>query len=343
MRRRSLVRPAQRRAGRGARDGPGRGAVALAFLAALTGLACGAEREAPPGPPAAPHGAVVIEPNELRVGDLLWIDVTVVTPPDHRVRPIDLADPGEALWLLDAEPLPVRRDGERWTHVTRARARVKQAPGEYAWPAQTVEVESPDGELVRLELEAREFRVGSVAASLPDRLEPFGLRAPAPAGSGPGGLMAALLGSAATLLALAGWSLARRRLAARRGRGRSTVPAPDAAPVWVWADAELEAALAGLEADPDVAADRAARALRRYVQRRTRRPVESLTTEEIAAQRPPGRLRSGWPRLVALLRRLDALRFPGGLAREEGRAALRDLLEDARRFVSDSIPPRELR
>jgi len=315
--------------------------VALAFVAALTGLACGAEHEAPPGPPTAPHGTVVIEPNELRVGDLLWIDVTVVTPPDHRVRPIDLADPGEALWLLDAEPLPVRRDGERWTHVTRVRARVKQAPGEYAWPAQTVEVESPDGKLVRLELEAREFRVGSVAASLPDRLEPFGLRTPAPAGSRPSGLSAALLGSAATLLALAGWWLARRRRAARRGR--RAAPAPDAAPAWVCAHAELEAALTGLEADPDAAADRAARALRRYVQRRTRRPVESLTTEEIAAQRPPGRLRSGWPRLVELLRRLDALRFPGGLAREEGRAALRDLLEDARRFVSDSIPPRELR
>jgi hypothetical protein len=309
--------------------------------AALAALACGGEPEPAPGPPAAPHGAVVIEPSELRVGDVVSVEIAVVTPPDHRVRPIDVAGRTEALWLLDAEAQPVRRTGDRWTHVTRVRARVKEAPGEYAWSAQPVEVEGPDGEVARLELEPRPFAVTSVAAAMPDRLEPFGLRAAERERSGTGALPAALLGSAATLLALGALALARRVRAERRAR--SAAAGPEAPPAWETADAELEAALAEVELDPDAAADRAALALRRYVHRRASRPLETLTTEEIAAQRPPGRLRSRWPDLVQLLRRLDALRFPGDLAREGGRAALRDTLADARRFVADSIPPRELR
>lgn len=312
-----------------------------ALLAALAALACGGEVEPAPGPPAAVHGAVVLEPSELGVGDLVSVEITVVTPPDHRVRPIDVADRIDPLWLLDAETRPVAREGERWTHVTRVRARVKEAPGDYAWPAQTIEVEGPDGELHPLELEARPFTVASVVGQIPERIEPFGLRTPSAESGGRGGLGSALLGAAAMLLALGGLRLAGRARAARRARGDA--PAPDATPAWTAADAELEAALADVDDDPDAAADRAALALRRYVHRRAHRPIETLTTEEIAAQRPPGRLRSRWPDLVGLLRRLDALRFPGDLAREEGRVALRETLHEARRFVSDSIPPRELR
>jgi hypothetical protein len=316
----------------------GRVRVALVTLA-LASFACGGEPE-PSGPPVAIHGAIVIEPSELVVGDLVTVDLVVVTPPDHRVRPIDVSESSDALWLLDAETLPVRRTGERWAHVTRVRARVKALPGEYVWPDQAVEVEGPDGDVETLTLEAHPFTVSSVAASMPDRREPFGLRAPDRETGGLGRLGAALLGSVATLLVLGAGALARRARAARRAHAEAE-PA-DATPAWVAADAELTAALAQVEGEPDAAADRAALALRRYVHRRARRPLETRTTEEIAAQRPPGRLRSRWPELVELLRRLDALRFPGDLAREGGRAALRDTLDDARRFVSDSIPPREL-
>jgi hypothetical protein len=257
------------------------------------------------------------------------------------VRPVELPDAIPPLWLLDAERLPVRREGGRWTHVTRVRARVREAPGHYEWPAQTLEVETPRGDLRRVALEARPFTVASVSDALPDRLEPFGLRAPGDRAPGGGGLGHVLLGAALTLLAGAGLAGARRLRDRRRARARAA-PA-DATPAWVAADAELAAALERVAADPRAAADAAALALRRYVRRRANRAVETLTTEEIAAQRPPGRLRSRWAEWLALLRRLDTLRFPGDLDRAEGRDALRETLEDARRFVADSIPPRELR
>jgi len=191
-----------------------------------------------------------------------------------------------------------------------------------------------------LALPAQPFTVASVSERMPDRLEPFGLRAPEPTRRG-GFLAPALAGSLATLLALAGVSAWRRGRERRRARGRSE--APDDAQPWTSADAELAAALARLDDDAHAAADATAMALRRYASRRALRPVEALTTEELAAQAPPGRLRSRWPALLDLLRRLDALRFPGGLERAESRSALRELIGEARAFVSDSIPPRELR
>ena len=314
------------------------GRAGLVGLFAL--LACsGEETPQTPGPPAAIHGAVVIEPNDLRVGDLLTLEITVVTPPGHRVRPVELSETIAPLWLLDAEALPVQRSVERWTHTTRVRARVRQAPGRYNWPEQEITVESPEGKTKPLVLAAREFRVASVSDAVPDRLEPFGLRVPEPVEGGGGGLGHGLLGSAATLLLLGAIH------GARRWRSRQRIPraAPDSTPPWTVADRELEAALARAVEDPHGAADGAAQTLRRYVHRRANRPIETLTTEEIACQRPPGRLRSRWPDLVDLLRRLDSLRFPGDLDGEAGRASLRDCLADARQFVSDSIPPRELR
>jgi len=323
------------RAGRA--RGPAPALLAVAFALG----ACGEEPAPAPGPPAAPHGAVVLEPGELAVGDLLTVEILVVTPADHGVRPVQLPEQIPPLWLLDAERLPVRREGERWIHGTRVRARVREAPGDYAWPPLRAEVETPAGALLEVELAGRPFTVVSVAGEHPGQHGPFGLRMPeAPAA--PGGFwVPALLGSATTLLALGGLGLARRRRA--RARARAREPAPDPTPPWVAAGRALDAALARVESDPRAAGDEAAMALRRYVHRRADRPVESLTTEEIAAQRAPGRLRSRWPELVALLRRLDALRFPGDLDRSEGRAALRAALEDARAFVASSAPPRELR
>jgi len=267
----------------------------------------------------------------------------VVTPPDHRVRPIELTGSIPPLWLLDAERLPVRRDGQRWLHVTRVRARVREAPGEYAWPAQRIEVETPDGGVAPLLLEAQPFVVASASDMLPDRLEPFGLRAPiATEGTG-SRLAAALLGSAATLLTLAGVRLVRLRRAARWKRSGRAEPGRDDGAPWIQAERALRLAREALEADPRAAADDAALALRRYLQLRSGRALESLTTEEIASQRPPGRVRTRWPEFIALLRRLDALRFPGHLDDAGNRERLCSWIDDALGFVERSVPPRELR
>lgn len=325
------------------RAGPDRTrAVRWSLVAVLAfGLAGCGEQAAPTGPPARIHGAVVLQPERIGVGELVSIDLTIVTPAGHQVRPVELPESIAPLWLLDAERLPVRRDGERWVHTTRVRTRVREAPGNYRWPALTVEVEDAAGALIPLELESVPFVVASASDAEPDRLEPFGLRMPAAAGSAPSPMspfLSALAGAAATLLVLGALRFAARRRAARTGS-----PAEDTVPAWTRAERELQAALAGVASDPHAAADETALCLRRYVRRRTGRAVESATTEEIAAQRPPGRLRSRWPEWVELLRRLDALRFPGHLATEESREALRALIEEARAFVERSIPPRELR
>jgi len=312
------------------------------LLAVLGIVACGEAPAPDPGPPAEPHGTVVLEPERLGVGDLVTVEIVVVTGPEHRLRPVQLPAAIPPLWLLDAERLPVRRQGERWTHVTRVRARVREAPGAYVWPALEVEWEDPDGASRTLVLEERPFAVISVAGSFPDRVEPFGLRSAAPGPPARGGFFGpALVGSAATLLGLAALRLGRRRRA--RAHERAASARPDDTPPWITAERDLAAARDHADADPRRAADEAAMALRRYVHRRTNRPVESLTTEEISAQRPPGRLRSRWPELLSLLRQLDGLRFPGELDRDEGRSALRTTLEEARAFVERSVPPRELR
>ena len=309
-----------------------------ALFAGCALLSCG-EAPEPSPPPSATHGAVVFEPPALRVGELVKIDVVVVTAPDHHVPPIEFPKEIPPLWLLDAERRPVQRDGGRWTHTTQVRARVRDVPGEYEWPAREIAVEGPGGETSTLRLEARPFVVVSASDALPDQLVPFGLR-DAPESAPRGRLPAwgsAAAGSLATLIALAGWRFLRRRRARAAGAGE----AEDTTPAWERAEQELRRALAEAEADPREAADAAALALRRYAAIRSARPLESLTTEEIAARRPPGRLLSHWPEFVALLRRLDALRFPGGVDEPASREALRAWFQDALAFVARSVRPRE--
>jgi len=321
----------------------GRHAAAGTLAVALVSVvACGGEGE-PAAAPAAPHGAVVLEPPTLRLGALATVEITVVTPPDHRVQPVRPPEDVPGLWLLSAERPPVRHQGERRIHTTRVRVRARDT-GEHAWPEQPVEIEGPDGAVRTLTLPARPFTVASASAEQPDRLEPYGLRPPTRDAPDPGawGFWGpALAGSAATLLAMAGVALVRRRRDARRARdGAAAEPAE---PPWVVAERGLAAAAEAATRDPRASADAVAAALARYVQRRALAPVAPLTTEEIAAMRPPGRLRSRWPELVALLRELDVLRFSGALDREDGPEALRAQTERARAFVEQSIPPRELR
>jgi hypothetical protein len=273
------------------------------------------------------------------------VEITVVTPPDHGVRPVQPPESVPGVWLLSAERPPARELGDRRVHVTRVRVRARE-PGAHAWPEQPVEVETPDGDVRTLRLSPRPFEVVSTAAELPERLEPYGLRAPPEPATGRGGAWGfwgpALTGSAATLLVWVLVAGVRRRRAARRAAAGDASAEPTE-PAWVVADRELAAARDAVDEDPRRAADAVAAALSRYVAWRAGERVAPLTTEELAAMRPPGRLRSRWPELLALLVRLDALRFSGALADASGRDALRELADAARDFVERSIPPRELR
>ena len=72
------------------------------------GAACGAEpveRGAAPAP-TAPRVTLHVEPPVLRIGDVATLEIVVVTPPEHRVRPISPPEV-EGIWLLDSEALPV--------------------------------------------------------------------------------------------------------------------------------------------------------------------------------------------------------------------------------------------
>ncbi len=91
-------------------------------------------------------------------------------------------------------------------------------------------------------------------------------------------------------------------------------------------------------ADPIGAAHAAAATLRRYMARRYRVDTEARTTEELDAMTAPFGALSRWGPFVALLRGLDALRFPphtgGDASRRVGA-----LIAEAEAFVADTIPP----
>jgi hypothetical protein len=323
------------------------GAALLVALAAALALAC--SRGAPPAPgpaaPPAPQAAVVIEPPALRVGDVATVEVAVVTPPGHALRP--LAPPDAAalgpLWLLDAEALPVEKQGQRWTHRTRLRVRAREV-GTGTWPALALELVGPEGARTRLETEPRPFEVVSVLPSFPDRVAPFPLRRPERGAPGLSPLAAAAGGAGAALAAVAAVALARRtrrRAAARAALAADAVARAAAAP-WQEALAELAGAADAADTDWRGAADRCSGTLRRYAARRWGFAIECLTTEELATLTPPFALALRWPAALAWLRELDALRFRP-LAADGAALRVRRLAEDARRWVGDTIPPEAAR
>ncbi|MEB2346753.1 MAG: hypothetical protein OZ948_18685 [Deltaproteobacteria bacterium] len=314
--------------------------VAVALLAFA--LACtGEERpQAGAAAPPTPQATVVIEPPQLRVGDVAVVEVAVATPPDHALRP--LAPPDAAalgpLWLLDAEALPVEKQGQRWTHRTRLRVRAREI-GSGTWPALALELIGPEGERTRLETAPRPFEVVSILPRFPNRLVPFPLRRPGGSAPGPSPLVAAAGGAAAALAAVAAVALlrrSRRRSAARAARAAEAAARAAGAP-WQEALSELAAAARASDTDWREAADRCATALRRYATRRWGFAIECRTTEELAALAPPFALALRWPTALAWLQELDALRFrPGDAA--DAAARVRRLAGDAQRWVAESIP-----
>jgi hypothetical protein len=289
------------------------------------------------------RGSVALEPGRVRAGDVATLEIVVATPPDHQVRPI--APPAElpGFWILDAVALPIEKADGRWIHRTRVRLRAR-ALGQYVWPAQPVEIETPDGKTQRLVLDGRPLEVVSVQPEFPGRRVPFGLREAAPAGASPPGSAwgAAAAGAAASAaaLGLVGAIRRARRLPHPRGAAGEPAPAAPAAAPWRAASQALDDAARRLEADPAAASDALARTLRRYVTLRFRFDVAALTTPELARAAPPAEAVPHWPELIRLLRALDDARFlPAPALRPEPASRIRDELARARAFVALTIPP----
>jgi len=334
---------------RRARPGGGLRAVAAGLLLALLGAGCAQDEADAPAAPAAPpepHAALVLEPAALRVGDVAELEIRVVTPPDHALRPYAPPE-AEGLWLLDVETLPVERTPRRWLHAVRVRVRPRGL-GTVPWPESRVRVEEPDGEVVSLPVEGRELRVVSSLPSPPERVEPFGFLGPREREGGPGmgALALALAAGGGVVVGAAAAGLALRR------RGRAEAAAPDAPEeaseaerpeLFAWMREALDAAAARAADDPARAAHELSELLRGFLASRFGAQTRARTTPELAAATPPLAVRSRWPAYVALLHQLDELRFrppPDDAAGSEAaRRRLRSLLDELRRRVDESLPP----
>jgi len=301
-------------------------------------LAAGSVRaEEPPGfvPPASLRGTLVLEPSRLEIGDVAELELAVVTPPGFGVRAAGLPPETPGFWLLSSETLPLVKEPGRWIHRTRLRVRARDV-GRLRWPEWPMIVEAADGTTTPLAIEGREIDVSSVLPGMIGREGPFGLRR-APRGIDGGAALRAALGGALAMLALVGLVALvrreRRRRAAREG-GPDALPDGPRTPPWEDAGRALDDA--EREPDPNAAADAIAVALRRYLERRFGVSTEAFTTEELAAAATPFVVRSRWPRYLALLRELDALRFPPEPRDAAARVAAAQA--EARALVADSTP-----
>lgn len=323
--------------------------AAVLFLAA--GLSVHVAPAAPPpatemteaqGPPVAPvapglappflRASFVLEPPRVRIGDLAALELVVVTPPDHQVRPIEPPPTVPGFWLLGVEPLPVERAQTRWIHRTRLTLRAREL-GVFLWPAQKVEIDGPDGARALLEVPAHTIEVASVLPEHAQRSTPYGLRAPPSFSSDRSPLVPAAIGGLLTLFCVGLLALVRRERRLRRSIGHEA-SLPEAPADWEETLSALDAAAA--ESDVRRAADTGALALRRYGARHFRAPTHSATTPELRAAATPSLRHARWPAFLGLLEALDEARFRPDAARRE--ASVRSHLQAATAFVRDSLP-----
>lgn len=318
----------------------------LGLAAALTGAARAQTQPAPPPAAAAVapavRGALVLEPDRIRAGEVAALEIVVTTPPGHRLSPIVLPTELPGFWILDAETLAVEKQDGRWIHRTRVRLRAREL-GQFVWPAQPVEIEAPDGTLQRLVLDGRSLEVVSVQPDFPGRDVPFGLRelpGALPARGSAWGAAAAGALAGGAVVALVGLI---RRVRRRRGAQPSelaTAASGSALSPWRAACRALDGIAAHLDAEPANATDALARTLRSYATQRWRRDVSALTTPELALMTPPAEAARHWPALLELLRSLDDARFlPGTVAASQSAARARDTLARVRAFVAATTPP----
>jgi hypothetical protein len=318
-----------------------------ATVAALALFACSPAQDGQSVDAAAtrPEATLILEPSTLRIGDISSLEIAVATPPDHRVLPYETPEvPG--LWILDATAVETERGVRRWMHRTRIRVRPREL-GLHEWPATRVSIESSEGARFSLELPGSRVEVVSILPEIPDRVAPFGFLSPeAVAGNaGLGALSWAAVGALVTLLAMA-LIAAARGWRARRSASEPGGPAAPTLDLWQWVEAQFASADQRLEREPRAAANAAARGIRLYVAGRFGTRTQAATTPELEATAPPLAVRSRWPYFLRILRVLDDVRFRSlGEQRDdhsEDRDRIRAALEEARRFVEDSVPP-ELR
>jgi hypothetical protein len=296
----------------------------------------GATPMAPVAPGLAPpflRASFVLEPPRVRIGDLAALELVVVTPPDHHVRPIEPPAAVPGFWLLGVEPLPVERTQTRWIHRVRLHIRAREL-GVFLWPAQKVEIDGPDGARALLEVPAHTLEVASVLPEHAQRSTPYGLRAPPTFLSDRSSLAPAAIGGALlTLLCVGLVALVRRERRLRRSTDNA-VSEPEEPSVFE----EALSALAAAAAEPDVrrAADAAALALRRYAARHFRAPTHSATTPELQAAAAPYLMQARWAAFLGLLEALDEARFRTDAATRE--SSVRSHVQAATAFVRDSVP-----
>jgi hypothetical protein len=272
---------------------------------------------------------LLLEPPSLGVGEVGVVELAVVTPPGHRVRPFKPPNSIPGLWLLAAEPSSIERHSARWIQRTRVRVRAREV-GHFTWPEGQIEVEDPEGAVAILALEPLDFEVVSVLPEYPDRLAPFGVRALPEPDPIPGWL-AGGAGAGLALALVASVALVRRR--------RQRVPEPGeppGEPPWVLAQRALGSARLLLARDPLEAADRGAVTLRRYMAGRFGADAIARTTEELAAAPPPFGARSRWPRFVSLLEELDGIRFVPCEPSDRSRERCETLLDGIESFIEDT-------
>jgi hypothetical protein len=278
------------------------------------------------------RASFVLEPPRIRIGDLAVLELVVVTPPDHRVRPIEPPRGVQGFWLLGVEPLPVERTETRWIHRTQLHLRAREL-GVFLWPSQNIEIDGPDGARAQLTAPAHAIEVASVLPEHPERSTPYGLRVPPGLATDHNPLLPAAIGGMLTLLCVALVALVRRERRLRRSAEPAGVEAQEAS-AWEETLRALAAALA--EPDARSAADAAALALRRYATRHFRAPIHSATTPELRAARAPYLMQNHWPAFLGLLEALDQARFrPDAGARE---AVVRSQVQAAAAFVRASVP-----
>ncbi len=302
----------------------------LAALA-LCAAACG---EPPPvAAPTTSRATWVLEPPRIALGQVAVIELAVVTPPGHQLRPFVPEGDIPGFWLLETEALPVEKQASRWIHRTRLRVRARDV-GQFVWPGGQVQIEGIGDRTESLSLDDLTLDVVSQLSENPEQLAPFELRgAGAPAGTG-STLVAAVGGAGVALAAVAGVLLVRRRL---RQRKPLSPPIPEpAAPPWIEARVELTGARGQ---EPCTAAHMVAIALRRYMQRRFGADTLARTTEEIDAASPPFSATSRWPTFVAILHGLDEFRFRPRTDAPALVNRVRALVDAAEAFVEDTIPP----
>jgi hypothetical protein len=314
--------------------------TAIFALAALLAAAAGCHRDDPerlsPAAPATLRGTIVMEPSHIGIGETAHIEVAVITPPDHRVAPVSTPEQVEGFWILGAEARRIDRSATRWVHRTRFKIRARET-GSFTWPGQRIEVVAADGSRTHVAIEDRPLVVEAVSKEFPDREIFFPLRTPKPEPWSRGVLLPGAVGA---LFALAGVGLVAlvRRVRSSRAQATTRAYSTGAGQPWRVAQAALATACELVESDPRRASDLASGALRLYLARRFHTPANARTTEELAAGEAPSALAGHWGALLALLYRIDALRFGPQAGGEENQELVAAAIREAQALVEAWAP-----